>query len=138
MKITQSCPTLWPHGLYSPWNSPGWNTTEGSLSLLQGIFPTQGSIIPPLPSSTDSKSLFFKSVSPLLPWTTFPGGSASKEPACQWRRRKRQSFNPRVGKIPWQRQWLPTPVLCLGNPMDRGTWWAAVHGVAKSWKGLSD
>ena len=35
--------SLRPHGLYSPWNSPGQNTGEGSLSLLQGIFPTQGS-----------------------------------------------------------------------------------------------
>ena len=35
--------SLWPHGLYSPWNSPGQNTRVGSLSLLQGIFPTQGS-----------------------------------------------------------------------------------------------
>ena len=35
--------SLWPHGLYSPWNSPGQNTGVGSLSLLQGIFPTQGS-----------------------------------------------------------------------------------------------
>ena len=31
------------HGLYSPWNSPGQNTGVGSLSLVQGIFPTQGS-----------------------------------------------------------------------------------------------
>ena len=31
------------HGLYSPWNTPGQNTGVGSLSLLQGIFPTQGS-----------------------------------------------------------------------------------------------
>ena len=22
---------------------------------------------------------------------------------------------------------------CLGNPMDRGAWWATVHGVAKNW-----
>ena len=29
--------------LYSPWNSPGQNTGVGSLSLLQGIFPYQGS-----------------------------------------------------------------------------------------------
>ena len=35
--------SLRPHGLYSPWNSPGQNTRMGSLSLLQGIFPTQGS-----------------------------------------------------------------------------------------------
>ena len=34
--------SLWPHGLYSPWNSPGQNIRVGSLSLLQGIFPTQG------------------------------------------------------------------------------------------------
>ena len=30
--------SLWPHGLQSPWNSPGQNTGVGSLSLLQGIF----------------------------------------------------------------------------------------------------
>ena len=35
------CLTLWqPHRLHGPWNSPGQNT--GSLSLLQGIIPTQG------------------------------------------------------------------------------------------------
>ena len=33
--------SLRPYGLYSPWNSPGQNTEVGSLSLLQGIFPTQ-------------------------------------------------------------------------------------------------
>ena len=31
------------HGLHSPRNSPGQNTGVGSLSVLQGIFPTQGS-----------------------------------------------------------------------------------------------
>ena len=31
--------SLQPHGLYSPWNSPGQNTGVGSLSLLQGITP---------------------------------------------------------------------------------------------------
>ena len=34
--------SLRPRGLYSPWNSPGQNSGVGSLSLLQGIFPTQG------------------------------------------------------------------------------------------------
>ena len=37
--------SLRPHGLYSPWNFPGQNTGVGSLSLLQGIFPTQVSHI---------------------------------------------------------------------------------------------
>ena len=35
--------SLHPHGLYSSWNSPGQYTGVGNLSLLQGIFPTQGS-----------------------------------------------------------------------------------------------
>ena len=35
--------SLQPHGLYSPWNSPGQNIGVGSLSFLQAIFPTQGS-----------------------------------------------------------------------------------------------
>ena len=34
--------SLRPHGLYSSQNSPGQNTGVGSLSILQGIFPTQG------------------------------------------------------------------------------------------------
>ena len=43
-KLLKSCPdSLWTHELYSPWNSPGQNTGVGSLSLLQEIFPTQGS-----------------------------------------------------------------------------------------------
>ena len=46
-KVTESrsvvSNSLRPHGLYSPWNSPGQNTGVGSLFLLQGIFPTQGS-----------------------------------------------------------------------------------------------
>ena len=33
--------SLWPHGLYSPWNSLGQNTGVGSLSCLQRIFLTQ-------------------------------------------------------------------------------------------------
>ena len=35
--------SLQPHRLYSPWNSPGQNTGMGCLSLLQGMFSTQGS-----------------------------------------------------------------------------------------------
>ena len=32
----------------------------------------------------------------------------------------------------WRRQWHPTPMLCLKNPMDGGAWKAAVHGIARS------
>ena len=41
-KVTQSCPTLCDP-TDCPWNSLGQNTGVGSLSFLQGIFPTQGS-----------------------------------------------------------------------------------------------
>ena len=46
--ITQSCPTLWYHGLSPtrllyPWDSPGKNAGAGCHSLLHGIFPTKGS-----------------------------------------------------------------------------------------------
>ena len=34
--------SLGPHGLYSPWNSPGQNTGVGILSLLQGDLPNSG------------------------------------------------------------------------------------------------
>ena len=34
--------SLQPHGLYSPWVSPGQNAGVGSCSFLQGIFSTQG------------------------------------------------------------------------------------------------
>ena len=43
VKAAQLCPTVCDPMDYSPWNSPGQNTGVGSLSLLQGIFPTQGS-----------------------------------------------------------------------------------------------
>ena len=44
VRVTPLCPTSCnPHGLYSPWNSPGQNTGVSSLCLLQEIFPNQGS-----------------------------------------------------------------------------------------------
>ena len=42
LKVAVVSDSLWPHGLYSRWTSPGQNTRVGSLSLLQGILPTQG------------------------------------------------------------------------------------------------
>ena len=43
IKVAQLCLTLCDPMDCTPWNSPGQNTGVGSLSLLQGIFPTQGS-----------------------------------------------------------------------------------------------
>ena len=33
-----------------------------------------------------------------------------------------------VRKIPWRRKWQHS---CLGNPRDRGTWWATILGISK-------
>ena len=55
---------------------------------------------------------------------------------CQCRSFKRCGFDPWVRKIPWRREWLPTPVFLPGN-MGRGAWQATVHGVAKSRTRLS-
>ena len=40
-------------------------------------------------------------------------------------------FNPWVGKSPRGGNGNPLQYSCLKSPMDRGTWWATVHGVAK-------
>ena len=39
---------------------------------------------------------------------------------------------------PTEKAMPPTPVLLPGKSMDRGAWWAAVHGVTKSRTRLSD
>ena len=56
--------SLWPYGLHRPWNSPGQNTGVGSLSLLQGIFPTQ--INPGLPHS--KRILYYQEAEVPLLW----------------------------------------------------------------------
>ena len=60
-----------------------------------------------------------------------------KNPHVNCRRCKRLRFNFWVGKIPWRRKWHSTPFSGLGNPIERGTWWAIVRGVTKSWTQLS-
>ena len=49
---------------------------------------------------------------------------------------KRNRFDPWVGKIPWRRHGNPLQYSCLENPMDRGAWRAADHGVAQNWTWL--
>ena len=44
-----------------------------------------------------------------------PRWCSGKEPACRCRRHKRRGFDPWVGKIPWRRAWLPTPVFLPGE-----------------------
>ena len=65
----------------------------------------------------------------------FPGGSDGKESAYNV---EGLGLIPRSGRSPTEENGYPLQYSCLENPMDRGAWWATVHGVAKSWTGPSD
>ena len=58
-----------------------------------------------------------------------PRWLSGKESDCQCRRGS--------GRAPREGHGNPLQYSCLENPMDRGAWGAAVHGVAKSWTRLS-
>ena len=45
---------------------------------------------------------------------------------------------PELGRSPGEGKSSPLQYSGLENSMDRGAWWATVHGVAKSWTRLSD
>ena len=96
--------SLRPHGLYSPWNSPGNYTGVGSCSLLQGIFSTQGLN----PGLLHCRWILYQ---------LSHKGSARIKVA-----------------YPFSREGNGNPLQCpcLENPRDGGAWWAAVYGVAQS------
>ena len=58
----------------------------------------------------------------------FPGGHSGKDSTCQGRR----CSIPGLGRSPEGGNGNLLQCSCLENPMDRGAWWATVHGVAKS------
>ena len=71
--------SLRPHGLYSPWNSPSQNTGVGSLSLLQGTFPTQ-QLKPDLPHwRWILYQLSYKGSPRILEWVAYPFSSGSSQ-----------------------------------------------------------
>ena len=59
----------------------------------------------------------------------FPGGSDSEESACSV---GDLGLIVGLGRFPRQGNGNPPQYSCLENSMDRGTWWATVHGVTKS------
>ena len=69
-----------PWTIYSPWSSPGQNTGVGSLCLLQGIFPIQGSN----PGLPHCRWIFYQlshQGSPrILEWVAYPFSSGSSWP----------------------------------------------------------
>ena len=61
------------------------------------------------------------------------GGSDCKESACN---AGDVGSDPGSGRSPGEGNSYPLQYSCLENCVDRGAWWAAVHGVAKSRTGL--
>ena len=72
--------SLRPHALYNPWNSPGQNTEVGSGSLLQGIFPTQGSSPGFLRYRQIHYQLNHQGSPGILEWVAYPFSSRSSWP----------------------------------------------------------
>ena len=60
----------------------------------------------------------------------FPCGLDSKESNCN---AGDLGLIPGLGRSPGEGNGNPLQYSCLENSMDRGAWWATVHGVAKSW-----
>ena len=56
---------------------------------------------------------------------------SDKRICLQCRRCRRHGFDPRARKIPKGGNSNPLHYPCLENPMDKGAWWATVHGVAR-------
>ena len=115
VKITQSCPTLFdPHELYSTWTSPGQNIGMGSLSLLQGIFPTQGSNPDLLHCRQILYQLSHKGSPRILEWVAYPFSRGSSQP-----RNRTGVSNPEIelGSPALQADSLPTEL--SGKPTQR-------------------
>ena len=75
--------SLRPHGLYSPWNSPGQNIGVGSLFFLQGIYPIQGSNPGLLHWRWILYQLSHKGSPRILEWVAYPFSSISSWPKNQ-------------------------------------------------------
>ena len=67
----------------------------------------------------------------------FPGGSMVEKPPANAGDAGDVSLIPGSGRSPGGGNGNPLQYSCLGNPMDRGAWWATVHGVTKSQTRLS-
>ena len=64
-----------------------------------------------------------------------PGGSAVKNPPANI---GDVGSIPRLGRAPGEGNGNSLQYTCLGNPMDRETWWATLHGITKSQTQLSN
>ena len=66
-------------------------------------------------------------------YMAFPGSSVVKNPPASAGDAGDVGSVPGSGRSPGGANGNLLQYSCLGNPMDRGAWWATVHGVTKSW-----
>ena len=85
----------------------------------------------------DEVGLLALSKTPSRAQVGYPGGTSVKKKkklTCQCRRSKRHAGSILgAGRSPGN----PLQYSCLENPIDKGVWWATVHGTTKSWAQLS-
>ena len=131
----------WASPQLSTWHSPTSLTSEarnGSFKHQPCWF--QKARNPPVPDSHSARErhrpeqkppgqLSLTSAERYGDYWVFPGGSAVKNPPAS---AGDAGFIPGSGSSPGEGSSNPLQYSCLGNPMDRGAWWATVHGVAKS------
>ena len=67
----------------------------------------------------------------------FPGGSVVENPPTNAGDTGDMGLIHELGRSPGEGSDNRLQYSCLENPMDRGAWWATVHGVTKSWTRLS-
>ena len=136
----QSCPTL-----ATPW------TVARQVPLSMG-FPRQECWSGlPFSSSGDLPNPGIEPTSPVSPglsgefFTTsaiykigLPTWLSGQESNCHAGDAEDRGLIPGWGRSPEEENGNPLQYSCLENSMDKGAWWAILHGVAKSWARLSD
>ena len=109
---------------------PLWGTVWRFLKKLGIKLPYDPAI--PLLGIYPEKTTILKDTRTPCVHSGFPGGTSGKEPACQYRRCRELGLVPGLGRSSGEGNGNPLQYSCLENPMDRGVWWATVHGAAKS------
>ena len=77
-------------------------------------------------------------LSSICSYRDLPGGPVVENMPASAGGARDVSSIPGSGRSPGVGNGNPLQYSCLGNPIERGVWWAAVQGVAKSWTRLSD
>ena len=117
---------MWARRPHHPPPVPeGWDSTKVLRQILC-VRHWAGFLLPP------GKSYKVLLIAPIYRWVNwgsgFPGGSVIKNPRAN---AGDMGLIPGSGRSPGEGNGYPLQFSCLGNPMDRGAWWATVHVVIR-------